>query len=57
MDQKKLVNLFAEELKESNSITFPIVVDSFTNYWQYEFGSLDGLPTKWMPSLQKKPPN
>jgi len=46
MDQDKLVQGFAEELADTNAVTFPIVVDSFTNYWNYEFGSLQNLPTE-----------
>ncbi|WP_044894871.1 hypothetical protein [Bacillus alveayuensis] len=39
-----LIKAFKEEVKRSNHMTFPICVDSFTNLWQYEFDSLDGLP-------------
>ncbi|MGN1385766.1 MAG: hypothetical protein ACI4XS_04100 [Bacillus sp. (in: firmicutes)] len=44
MNQDRLLHEFQEELAESNNVTFPIVVDSFTNYWNYEFGSLQNLP-------------
>ena len=44
MDQDNLLHEFAEELTGTNAVTFPIVVDSFTNYWNYEFGSLHNLP-------------
>ncbi|RAK21077.1 hypothetical protein B0I26_10329 [Anoxybacillus vitaminiphilus] len=39
-----LIKAFKEEVRRSNEMTFPICVDSFTNLWQYEFGTLDGLP-------------
>ncbi|HZG61722.1 MAG TPA: hypothetical protein VEY68_14815 [Anoxybacillus sp.] len=39
-----LIKAFKEEVRRSNQMTFPICVDSFTNLWQYEFGTLDGLP-------------
>ncbi|EZP76573.1 hypothetical protein H839_14889 [Parageobacillus genomosp. 1] len=39
-----LIKAFKEEVKRTNPMTFPICVDSFTNLWQYEFGSLDNLP-------------
>jgi hypothetical protein len=39
-----LIKAFKEEVKRSNPMTFPICVDSFTNLWQYEFGTLDDLP-------------
>lgn len=44
MNQDNLLHEFAEELAGTNVVTFPIVVDSFTNYWNYEFGSLHNLP-------------
>lgn len=44
MDQDHLLREFQQELAETNTVTFPIVVDSFTNYWNYEFGSLHNLP-------------
>jgi hypothetical protein len=39
-----LIKAFKEEVRRSNQMTFPICVDSFTNLWQYEFGTLDDLP-------------
>jgi hypothetical protein len=39
-----LIKAFKEEVRRSNQMTFSICVDSFTNLWQYEFGTLDGLP-------------
>ncbi|WP_017434873.1 hypothetical protein [Saccharococcus caldoxylosilyticus] len=39
-----LIKAFKEEVKRTNPMTFPIRVDSFTNLWQYEFGSLEDLP-------------
>ncbi|MED4988490.1 hypothetical protein [Parageobacillus toebii] len=44
MKKNSLIKALKEEVKRSNPITFPIYVDSFTNLWQYEFGSLDDLP-------------
>jgi hypothetical protein len=44
MNRDSLINSFKEEVRKSNQMTFPICVDSFTNLWQYEFGSLDDLP-------------
>ena len=44
MEKEELIIQFSEEIDDSNTVTFPIVVDSFTNYWNYEFGSLDDLP-------------
>lgn len=44
MEKEALIIQFSEEIDDSNTVTFPIVVDSFTNYWNYEFGSLDDLP-------------
>jgi hypothetical protein len=45
MNRDSLVNSFKSEVKKSDQFTFPICVDSFTNLWQYEFGSLDDLPS------------
>ncbi|MBA2871854.1 hypothetical protein HNQ85_002129 [Anoxybacillus calidus] len=39
-----IIKAFKEEVRRSNQMTFPICVDSFTNLWQYEFGTLDDLP-------------
>lgn len=39
-----LIRSFQQEMKRANQRTFPIYVESFTNLWQYEFGTLDGLP-------------
>ena len=46
MNRDSLVNSFKSEVEKSDQLTFPICVDSFTNLWQYEFGSLDGLPSE-----------
>jgi len=42
--EEQLIEAFKKELKEADARTFPICVDSFTNLWVYEFGSLDNLP-------------
>jgi hypothetical protein len=39
-----LIKAFKKEVRRANQMTFPIYVDSFTNLWQYEFGTLDDLP-------------
>ncbi|HWO96989.1 MAG TPA: hypothetical protein VNM45_11740 [Bacillus sp. (in: firmicutes)] len=44
MNRDNLINSFKSEVEKSDQMTFPICVDSFTNLWQYEFGSLDDLP-------------
>jgi hypothetical protein len=44
-NKDSLIRAFKEEIKHANQMTFPIAVDSFTNLWQYEFGSLDDLPS------------
>jgi hypothetical protein len=44
MKKDSLIKALKEEVKRSNPMTFPICVDSFTNLWKYEFGSLDDLP-------------
>ena len=46
MNRDSLVNSFKSEVEKSDQFTFPICVDSFTNLWQYEFGSLDDLPSE-----------
>ncbi|MDQ0245992.1 hypothetical protein J2S09_003570 [Bacillus fengqiuensis] len=46
MNRDSLINSFKSEVKKSDQLTFPICVDSFTNLWQYEFGSLDDLPSE-----------
>lgn len=46
MNRDSLVNSFKSEVTKSDQLTFPICVDSFTNLWQYEFGSLDNLPSE-----------
>lgn len=43
-NKDSLIDAFKKEVKNANQTTFPICVDSFTNLWQYEFGSLDHLP-------------
>ncbi|ANB62213.1 hypothetical protein [Anoxybacteroides amylolyticum] len=42
--KESLIRSFQQEVKRANQQTFPMYVDSFTNLWQYEFGTLDGLP-------------
>ncbi|KKI88880.1 hypothetical protein WQ54_29420 [Bacillus sp. SA1-12] len=44
MLKESLLNSFRNEVKNSNAESFPMFVDSFTNLWDYEFGSLDNLP-------------
>jgi hypothetical protein len=44
MDINFILQDFQKDLQDSNALTFPICVDSFTNYWNTEFGSLDELP-------------
>jgi hypothetical protein len=44
LKKDSLIKAFKEEARRSNQMTFPICVDSFTNLWQYEFGTLDDLP-------------
>lgn len=39
-----LLNSFRSDVKNSNADSFPLYVDSFTNLWDYEFGSMDDLP-------------
>ena len=45
VNRDSLVRAFKEEVSGANQESFPIYVDSFTNLWQYEFGSLDDLPS------------
>lgn len=42
--KESLIRSFQQEVKRANQQTFLMYVDSFTNLWQYEFGTLDGLP-------------
>ncbi|MBU7593961.1 hypothetical protein [Metabacillus halosaccharovorans] len=42
--KESLIESFRHEVKHSNADSFPMFVDSFTNLWDYEFGSLDDLP-------------
>ncbi|MBB6282727.1 hypothetical protein [Geobacillus subterraneus] len=45
MDKRaSLINAFKEEMKRRHPATYPVCIDSFTNLWQYEFGSLEQLP-------------
>jgi hypothetical protein len=44
MDINHILHGFQKDLQNSSALTFPICVDSFTNYWSTEFGSLDELP-------------
>lgn len=43
-NKASLLSAFIDEIKSTNQMTFPICVDSFTNLWEYEFGSLEDLP-------------
>ncbi|MBE4908402.1 hypothetical protein IMZ08_10065 [Bacillus luteolus] len=43
-DKNSLLSAFKDEISSTNQMTFPICVDSFTNLWEYEFGSLEDLP-------------
>lgn len=40
-----LLHSFREDVKSCCEDTFPVYVDSFTNLWDYEFGSLDDVPS------------
>jgi hypothetical protein len=42
--KQSLIESFRQDVKNSNADSFPMFVDSFTNLWDYEFGSLDDLP-------------
>lgn len=42
--KESLIESFRQDVKHSNADSFPMFVDSFTNLWDYEFGSLDDLP-------------
>ena len=42
--KESLIESFRQDVKNSNADSFPMFVDSFTNLWDYEFGSLDDLP-------------
>ncbi|ABO68114.1 hypothetical protein B1691_05215 [Geobacillus sp. 47C-IIb] len=45
MDKRaSLIKAFKREMKRSHPEAYPICIDSFTNLWQYEFGSLEQLP-------------
>ena len=44
MMKESLLNSFRNDVKNSGADSFPMFVDSFTNIWDYEFGSLDDLP-------------
>ncbi|OQP06437.1 hypothetical protein B1690_07965 [Geobacillus sp. 46C-IIa] len=45
MDKRaSLINAFKEEMKRRHPAAYPVCIDSFTNLWQYEFGSLEQLP-------------
>ncbi len=44
VNKDSLIESLKQEVKGANQTSFPICVDSFTNLWQYEFGSLDDLP-------------
>lgn len=42
--KESLLSAFKDEIQSANPMTFPICVDSFTNLWEYEFGTLEDLP-------------
>ncbi len=42
--KESLIESFRHDVKYSNADSFNMFVDSFTNLWDYEFGSLDDLP-------------
>jgi len=42
--KESLIESFRHDVKNSNAESFPMFVDSFTNLWDYEFGSLEDLP-------------
>lgn len=44
MMREDLIDAFRKDVKNSSADSFPMFVDSFTNIWDYEFGSLDDLP-------------
>ncbi len=44
MMREDLIEAFRNDVKNSSADSFPMFVDSFTNIWDYEFGSLDDLP-------------
>ncbi|OAS88678.1 MULTISPECIES: hypothetical protein [Metabacillus] len=44
MLKESLLNSFRSDVKNSSADSFPMYVNSFTNLWDYEFGSLDDLP-------------
>ena len=44
MDINHILQDFHKDLQNATTLTFPICVDSFTNYWSSEFGSLKDLP-------------
>jgi hypothetical protein len=44
MLKDSLINSFRSDVKNSTADSFPLYVDSFTNLWDYEFGSMDDLP-------------
>ncbi|MRX72418.1 hypothetical protein GJU40_09670 [Bacillus lacus] len=45
MNEESLLHSFREEMQTASSSSFPTFVDSFANLWDYEFGSLEGLPS------------
>lgn len=45
MDKRaSLIKAFKEEIKRAHPASYPVCIDSFTNLWQYEFGSFEQLP-------------
>lgn len=44
INKDSLINALKQEVQGADMTTFPMCVDSFTNLWQYEYGSLDDLP-------------
>ncbi|MGM0875022.1 MAG: hypothetical protein ACQEWV_09495 [Bacillota bacterium] len=44
MLKESLIDSFRNDVKNSSADSFPMYVNSFTNLWDYEFGSLEDLP-------------
>ncbi|MFC0274001.1 hypothetical protein ACFFIX_21840 [Metabacillus herbersteinensis] len=44
MEMEGFIDSFLTEVQHASAEMFPTYVDSFTNLWEHEFGSLHGLP-------------
>ncbi|WP_078544380.1 hypothetical protein [Litchfieldia alkalitelluris] len=44
INKDSLINALKQEVQGADQTAFPMCVDSFTNLWQYEYGSLDDVP-------------